>query len=122
MKRVYIAGPFTGPDSITVFDNMRRGIRLCVHVLTSCQGWAPFCPWLDFLFILLLRPPEILTLQDCYEYSLAWLEVSDVLLVLPGYENSKGTCREIARAKDLKIPVYYSLQEFRDAVDIQEEI
>ncbi|KKL26448.1 hypothetical protein LCGC14_2395160, partial [marine sediment metagenome] len=40
-----------------------------------------------------------------YRYSIAWLEVSDEVWVMPNSENSKGTQVEIKRAKELNIPV-----------------
>lgn len=101
--RVYIAGPYSADNVITVLDNIREGMRAATKVMLS--GDAPFCPWLDFHFQLMLRPGESLTVKDYYRYSLAWLEVSDKVLVLPGWETSKGTIREIARARELGIPV-----------------
>jgi hypothetical protein len=43
-------------------------------------------------------------------YSFAWLEASDAVLLVPGWENSKGTIAEIARAKVLNIPVFETLE------------
>ena len=61
--------------------------------------------------MLALREWEEITDKMIKEYSLAWLEVSDCVLVLPGYENSKGTLAEIDRATELDIPIYYSMME-----------
>jgi hypothetical protein len=40
-----------------------------------------------------------------------WLEVSDIVYVLPGFETSKGTLAEIERAEELNIPIVYSFEE-----------
>jgi len=32
MKRVYVAGAYSGPDVLTVIDNMRRGLKLAAKV------------------------------------------------------------------------------------------
>ena len=109
MKRIYIAGPYSADNVITVLDNIREGQRMAVRVLLA--GYAPFCPWLDFHFQLMLRDGERLSVKDYYDYSIAWLEVSDAMLVLPGYENSTGTMTEMKRAGELKIPIYYDLSE-----------
>lgn len=106
MKRLYIAGPYSADNVIDVLDNMRRGMRTGTEALL--QGWAPFVPWHDFHFQLMLRGDEALTVDDYYRYSLAWLEVSDAMLVLPGWENSKGTLAEIERAKKIGMPIYFS--------------
>ena len=107
LKRIYVAGPYSDSDIIQILTNMRNGIRMCIEVLK--RGFSPFCPWLDYLFSLMLYPGEQLTVNDYYQYSMAWLEASDAMLVLPEYENSKGTKAEIARAKELCIPVYYNI-------------
>jgi hypothetical protein len=115
MKRVYVAGAYSADNVLDVLGNIQRGIRMSLRVLLA--GHAPFCPWLDFHYCLLLRDNESVTVQQFYAYSLAWLEVSDAMLVLPGYEGSSGTLVEIARAKTLGIPVYYDLHDLlRDSV------
>jgi len=111
MKRVYIAGAYSADNVITVLDNMRRGMRKSTEVLLA--GYSPFCPWLDYHFQLMLRENEILTVEDYYRYSMAWLEVSDVVLVLPNSDKSNGTQAEIKRAEELNIPICYSLEELR---------
>jgi hypothetical protein len=48
---------------------------------------------------------------------MAWLEVSDAVLLIEGWEKSKGTLAEIERAKALGIPVFttvYDLNQWRD--------
>ena len=113
MKRVYIAGAYSADSVIGVLDNMRRGMRPSVKVFLA--GYAPFVPWFDFHFQLMLREGETLTVEDYYRYSMAWLEVSDAVLVLPNSEDSKGTQAEIKRARELGIPIFYSLEELRGA-------
>jgi hypothetical protein len=111
MKRVYVAGSYSAPDVMTVFENMRRGIRVSTEVLLA--GFAPFVPWLDYHLCLMLRGEEKLTLQEMYNYSMAWLEVSDAVLVLPNSENSKGTQAEILHAALLEIPIFYRLEDLK---------
>jgi hypothetical protein len=74
-------------------------------------GYAPFVPWFDFHFQLMLREGEHLTVTDYYKYSMAWLEKADLVLVLPHSEKSKGTQAEIKRARTLGIPIIYSLED-----------
>ena len=109
MKRIFIAGPYSATDVITVLDNMREGMRLATEVLL--MGFAPFCPWLDFHFQLMLRGNEKLTVENFYDYSMAWLEVSDAMLLAYGWQDSKGTRAEMKRAKELDIPVLFDKTE-----------
>lgn len=113
MKRVYIAGSYSADNVITVLDNMRLGMRKSTEVLLA--GYAPFCPWLDYHFQLMLRDEEKLSVSNYYAYSMAWLEASDAVLVLPNSENSKGTQAELIRARELGIPIVESVVELVDA-------
>ena len=100
--RIYVAGPYSSNNVIGVLDNIHAGIKKCAELLK--QGHAPFCPWLDYQFHFF---DNTLQVEDYYRYSMAWLEVSDEVWVLPNSENSKGTQAEIARATQLGIPVKY---------------
>lgn len=106
-KRVYVAGAYSADNVLGVLDNMRRGMVLSKDVFRA--GFAPWCPWMDYHYQLLLQEGETLTIQDYYEYSMAWLEVADAVLVVPNSEHSKGTQAEIARALELSIPVFTCL-------------
>jgi len=114
MLRVYVAGAYSADNVITVLDNMRKGMRKGLEVLL--KGYSPFVPWFDYHFQFMLREDEELTVEDYYRYSMAWLEVSDVVLVLPDSEKSKGTQAEIKRAEELEIPVVYSLDELENII------
>ena len=109
IRRVYVAGCYSADNVIGVLDNMREGIRASVEVLLA--GFSPFSPWLDYQFQLMLRNGEMLTVEDYYRYSMAWLEVSDAVLVLPSWQSSVGVQAELARAGELGIPVFYTLEE-----------
>ena len=111
MKRVYVAGSYSADNVLKVFENMRIGIRVSTEIFLA--GFAPFVPWLDYHFSLMLREGEKVTLQMFYNYSLAWLEVSDAVLVLPNSENSKGTQAEILHAALLEIPIFYRLEDLK---------
>ena len=113
MKKIYVAGSYNGPDVITVLNNMRIGMRASLNVLKA--GFAPFCPWFDYHFQLVLYPGEHLDIKDYYNYSMAWLRASDAVYVCNYREDSNGTKAEIEEAKRLNIPVYFSLQDLIDA-------
>lgn len=107
MKRVYVAGPYSADKIVKSLHHMRKGMRVSTEV--ALAGYAPFCPWLDYHFILMLRDGEELSLEWFYQYSLAWLKVSDAVLVLPNYKDSKGTLMEIENAVEWGIPVFYDM-------------
>jgi hypothetical protein len=109
MIRCYVAGAYSGSNVLDVLNNIRNGLRWSTKVVLD--GMAPFVPWFDFHFQLMLRENENLTVQDYYNYSMEWLKVSDVVFVTPGWENSNGTKKEIAVATSLDIPVIYDYNE-----------
>jgi len=102
-KRVYIAGKYNDDNIIGCLNNIKIGIKRCVDILHEGE-FIPFCPWTDFLFQFF---NEGLTIEDYYKYSMAWLEVSDEVWVLPNWESSKGTQAELKRAKELNIPIKF---------------
>lgn len=110
MKTIYVAGAYSADNVISILDNMRIGMRAATDILLA--GHAPFCPWADFHFHLMLRSGETLTVDHYYEYSLAWLRKSDAVFVVDNPANlySKGLLAELEEAMKLKIPIFYSLE------------
>jgi hypothetical protein len=106
--KVYTAGAYSADNVIDVLKNIGKGEKACAKLFEL--GFAPFSPWADRAFII-NNPYFEFKIEDFYEYSIAWLEVSEVMLVLPGHTRSGGTVKEIARANELKIPVVYSIDE-----------
>jgi hypothetical protein len=104
LKKIYIAGPYSSDNVLGVLRNMRRGMRLATKVFKA--GFAPFCPHLDYHFTLQAEENNDFTVGDYYNYSMAWLEVSDAVLLLPGWRDSTGTKAEVDRAYELNIPVF----------------
>ena len=108
MIRVYVAGSMSSPNPIQFLENLRRGMRVSTEVLLA--GYAVFSPFIDYSLFFQLRDGECIPIDVIQGNSLAWLEVSDACLLVHGWENSKGTIKEIAHADGLGIPVYYSLE------------
>jgi len=120
LKRIFISGPITprgrrgdcdGHPAVEYIFNIKDMI-LAANQLAR-KGWAPFCPGLDFLNFLLSAPEDQL-LKRIWSIDLAWLEVSDAVLMMPGWEESSGACKEYATAIGLHLPVYHSIEEVPD--------
>jgi hypothetical protein len=107
MKKIYIAGRYSAPSIIEALENIRRGRRKAAELLM--EGNAVFCPWLDSELFLQLRDGEKIDLETIQEHSIAWMMCADLVYVLRGWEASKGTIAEIARAKELGIEVQYEV-------------
>lgn len=106
MKRIYVAGPYSGPDVITILGNIKRGIELSLRIMKL--GYAVYCPWLDWQFGI----QADLTKEQYQANSMAWVEVSDAVVLVEGWEKSGGTLREIARAEELGIPVFKTFEDW----------
>ncbi|MEA3346514.1 MAG: DUF4406 domain-containing protein [Candidatus Auribacterota bacterium] len=113
--KVYVAGPYSSDNIMSILDNIKTGTTVCAQLMK--MGFAPFCPWLDYQF----HWYEKLTIDDYYEYSIAWLKVSDVMLALPRWETSKGTLKEIKIAAGLDIPIVF-LETFPNLDEVSEFI
>lgn len=103
MKRVYVAGKL---------NDMTSGyIKNCHDMIMHADairrlGFSVFVPCLDLLSGLVAGDYDY---KDYFENNMPWLECCDYLYVCPGYETSEGTKREIARAKELGKPVFFSI-------------
>lgn len=118
MKRIYIAGPYSADNVMDVLHNIRKGIQMSYEVMKL--GYSPFCPFLDFHFVLMDIGSE-LKLEDFYRYSIDWLAVSDAILLIDGWQDSKGSVKEWEYAKKNNIPVFYSISELMES-DIETKL
>ena len=108
MVRVYVAGPYSANNVLDVLKNIGRGEKMCARLFSL--GFSPFCPWHDKSYVIDKYATDF-TPEQFKEHSLAWLEVSDCVLLLPGWLSRNGTLEEIKRAVQLGIPVYKTLDE-----------
>jgi len=100
MKRVYIAGKLND-DACGYIKNVHRMIMWAEKVRKL--GYAVFVPGIDFLQGVIFGDWEY---KDYFNNSQPWLDASDAIFLVPGWETSEGTKREIERAKANGIPVY----------------
>jgi len=112
MKRVYVAGKYSDTNVVDVLRNIGKGEEVCAQVFKL--GYYPFCPWHDKTYVM-AYPYFDFKVEQFQKHSMAWLEVSDCVLLVEGWEESGGTLREIERANELGIPVYKSIQELVDS-------
>lgn len=108
MKTVYIAGAMNSCDILGVLKNIETGVRRGGEAAVA--GFAPFIPHLD---IFLALKGFDLPMQFYYDYTMEFLTRSDCVFVCENSENSIGTKAEIEKAKELNIPIYYSIEEMK---------
>jgi nucleoside 2-deoxyribosyltransferase len=99
MRVVYVAGPYTAPNAWVREQNIRRAEE--VGFLVAESGAMPLIPHANTRFFDGLQTPEF-----WYEGTLELLRRCDAVIVVEGYEFSRGTKAEIAEADRLGLPVF----------------
>lgn len=100
--RIYISGPLSTGNRQ---ENVKKACDCALELIKL--GYSPYCPHLtDYL-----DPDDSLGHATWMECDLLWVEVSDAVLRLPG--ESKGADMEVAKAHEMGIPVYNSIEELQ---------
>ncbi len=114
MKRIYVAGKYSADNVVEILQNIGKGQHICSELFGL--GYAPFCPWHDHLYAIDLCY-DSLTKKQFYDFSIAWLEVSDAVYVISGAGDGTGVDAEIEIAENLGIPIFstlFDLNEWRE--------
>lgn len=98
--KVYIAGPYSGEQA----DHVHQAALVWFAIVQA--GHLPFLPHCWHLLHLIRPHPYEFWMTQC----LAWLAACDCVVRLEG--DSPGADREVERAKQLGMPVYFGVQEF----------
>lgn len=112
MKVVYVAGPFRGPDSWAIENNIRRAETLALEVWRL--GAAAVCPHTNTRFFQGAAPDNVWLDGD-----LAILGKCDALLMTADWERSSGARAEHDFAKERGLPVFYGLDALADWLGVQ---
>ena len=113
---VYVAGPLNA-GAVGYIKNIHRMVMWAEKVRKA--GFSVYIPGIDFLAGVIHGDWEY---EDYFNNSQPWLERADAIFVIPDYEESKGTLREIERAANLSIPVFYDIEKLIEAVEEYENI
>jgi hypothetical protein len=100
MKRVFISGPYSRGD---MARNVARAMAVANAVMDL--GAAPYCPHLAH-FLHMAHPRDY---EEWMALDLEYVGVCDALFRMEG--ESAGADREVLRAIELGIPVFYTLAD-----------
>lgn len=113
-KLIYIAGALNS-DAVGYIKNFHNMLVMAESVRR--EGFAVFVPALDFMMGVMWGDYEY---ADYFDNSQPILDRCDAVFVVPGWENSSGTKKEISSAIMQNIPVFFELahlREWRDCPD-----
>lgn len=114
MKLVYVAGPFRGPNTWEVEQNIRRAEILALDVWRL--GAAALCPHTNTRFFdgaaddLLWLQGDIVMLSRC-----------DAVIMTPDWRRSNGATAEYEYALHHGIPVFETLDALKSWLDAENE-
>ena len=95
---IYLAGPFTASTAWKIEQNVRAAEEIALDLWK--RGWTVFCPHLNSRLFF----GEVNEKQIVNGY-LNILKRCDLLLLMPFWEDSKGTKTEADLADEIGIPV-----------------
>ena len=105
INRIYIAGALNAM-AVEYIKNLHKMFSLANMIREA--GFSVYIPGLDLLMGIQFGNWEY---EDYFQNSQPWLDASDSVYVVPGWEKSKGTNNEIKRAKEKGIPVFYNVSD-----------
>lgn len=102
--KIYISGPITGIDK----DKCEAVFTLAAGQL-ALKGYEPVSPW----HLSRLLPPSF-TYEDYMEIDMVLLKKCDAILMLPGWENSRGATKELTYAKKNDMKVFFDIKDIKN--------
>ena len=110
IDRIYIAGPI---GKVNRLPNCINAIKVADQVMA--MGLCPWVPHLDYWW----NEISPKSYEEWLAWDFKWIEVCDAILRIPG--ESPGADREIDYAKKCGKPIFYSLEELKDAIHYAQE-
>lgn len=99
--RLYVAGPITDPDMAVVRQRCEDACRAGMRIVEA--GHSVYVPHWSGLLPESFEIPHERWLEQDFE----WLDGCGGIVLLPGWENSKGAKMELARAQHFGLKVFH---------------
>jgi len=99
-KKIYVAGPLNAM-AIDYLKNVSNMMTEAEHLRRL--GFSIYVPAIDLLIGIKFNYTEY---SDYFDNSQPWLLAADAVYLCKGWQDSKGTLKEIATAEEAGIPVF----------------
>jgi hypothetical protein len=99
-KLIYLAGPYSATSRAKVLGNIQRAVEVASELRRV--GYVVFVPHLESMF-----GEDALNEDEWVQHGIRLLEACEEVMVLPGWERSRGTKKEIEYAKRIGLPIKY---------------
>lgn len=109
-KKIYISGPMTG-----ILDHNHKTFNFVAKLIKDVYGLDYFSPAEHFEGILDL-PRHVYMLED-----IKGLLACDAIVMLEGWQNSKGALLELEIAKEINLKVYKWGNEYPNTIFLMEK-
>ncbi len=100
MKVLYVAGPFRASTAWGVHLNVTEAERWAFWV--ARLGAVPMCPHAMYR-----NYDGTKTGQFWLDATMELLKRCDAMAMIPGWQDSDGSCREYAHAREEAMPIFY---------------
>lgn len=118
MIHVYIAGPFTAPTDEQIEANILAAESVAAEILRRTDQIVCVVP--HSLGRSFKRGPG--SPRYWYDATLSLLTRCDALVLVPGWESSKGMRAEVEWCRGHGVPVFHEVEELlRELVEVPEE-
>ena len=103
--KVYIGGKLNS-DAVGYLNNVHLMMETAEEA--RLEGFSVFVPAIDLLMGIKFGYDKY---EEYFDNSQPWLKVSDGLLLVENFKDSKGTAKEVKTALDYGIPVFIYLDD-----------
>lgn len=106
MKIVFICAPYTASTEEAIAGNITKAEKVARQLAEREIGFV--CPHTNSAY---MHDINEASPDFWYKMYLAILDGCDALLAVGRWQNSAGCLLEVARAKRLNLPIFYSIEE-----------
>jgi hypothetical protein len=103
-KLIYVAGKYTGKTWSEIEDNIRKAEEVSIQLIQ--RGWAVITPHKNTGHYEIYEKVAGITYNDWIEISKTLLSKCDAIIMLHGWQSSKGARIEYDFACEMGMPIY----------------